>query len=193
MEFAMTALAEETLVRSVASLPPPHGPYAIGTTTYHWVDEDRQEIFTNKRSDWRELMAQIWYPARQFPDAPRVRYTEDSSIFAPMADLLHLPVSTFAGLQDISTNAVREAPVAAENSYPVLIFLHGRGGFRGYNTVLAEELVSHGYVVVAIDQPFAASGVIFPDGRRAEFDRRMMDRGFIDKVIPFLSHDVLFS
>jgi hypothetical protein len=89
---------------------------------------------------------------------------------------------------------VRDAPVAeADTEFPVLIFLHGRCGFRGQNTVLAEHLVSHGYVVAAIDQPFAASGVIFPDGRHAPFDPRMKDRRFVDDVVPFLAEDVLFA
>ena len=33
------------------------------------------------------------------------------------------------------------------------------------NTFQVEELVSHGYIVVAIDQPGAAANVVFPDGR----------------------------
>ena len=35
------------------------------------------------------------------------------------------------------------------------------------NTFQVEELVSHGYIVVAIDQPYTAAVVVFPDGRQA--------------------------
>jgi hypothetical protein len=34
------------------------------------------------------------------------------------------------------------------------------------NTFQVEELVSHGYIIVAIDQPYAAASVVFPDGRQ---------------------------
>ena len=43
-----------------------------------------------------------------------------------------------------------------EPSYPVLIFLEGLGAFRQMSTFQVEELVSHGYIVVAIDQPYTA-------------------------------------
>jgi hypothetical protein len=36
------------------------------------------------------------------------------------------------------------------------------------NTFQVEELVSHGYVVAAIDQPYAAAEVVFPDGRQID-------------------------
>jgi len=35
------------------------------------------------------------------------------------------------------------------------------------NTFQIEELTSHGYIVVAIDQPYAAAVVVFPDMRQA--------------------------
>ena len=52
-------------------------------------------------------------------------------------------------------------------NYPVLIFLEGANGFRQMNTFQVEELVSHGYIVVGIDQPYTAVSVVFPGGREA--------------------------
>jgi platelet-activating factor acetylhydrolase isoform II len=83
-----------------------------------------------------------------------------------------VPGFLLGNLKHITTNAIPSAPVAApmaddEPGYPVLIYLEGLGGFRQMNTFLVEELVSHGYVVVAIDQPYTATDVVFPDGRRA--------------------------
>ena len=51
-----------------------------------------------------------------------------------------------------------------ESSYPVLIFMEGLNGLRQMNTFQVEELVSHGYTVAAIDQPYAGAEVVFPDG-----------------------------
>jgi predicted dienelactone hydrolase len=94
----------------------------------------------------------------------------------------------------VRTNAVPGAPAAGEDArYPVLLFSHGRGGYRQHNTAQVEELVSHGYVVAAIDHPHAAAGVVLPDGRQVDMDPRMLDRPFIDSVIPYLAQDASFA
>ena len=72
-------------------------------------------------------------------------------------------------------------------------FSHGRGGYRQHNTLQVEELVSHGYIVAAIDHPYAAIGVVFPDGRLAIFDVRMADRAFLKSIIPYLAQDAVFT
>jgi hypothetical protein len=91
-----------------------------------------------------------------------------------LARFVRLPEFTLAHLKYVTTNAIPSAPVAeSDGSYPVLIFLEGLGGYRQMNTFQVEELVSHGYIVAARDQPYAASMVVFPDGREAVYDPRM--------------------
>src|SRR5215211_3352780 len=51
----------------VFRFPDPSGPYEVGTSTYHWVDADRPEVFTDDSDDRRELMVQVWYPAEEDP------------------------------------------------------------------------------------------------------------------------------
>lgn len=178
----------------VFRFPPPTGPYAIGTVTYHWIDASRAEIFTADPNDRRELMVQVWYPARASTSAPRAPYLQDGSVLVPVARHLNLPGWVFTHLKYAMTNAMPLAPMADRmNAFPLLIFSHGRGGVRQHNMFQVEELVSYGYVVVAIDHPYAAAGVDFPDGRRLSFDTRMMDRRFQDRVVPFLAQDVGFT
>src|SRR5215208_524785 len=83
---------------------------------------------------------------------------------------------------------------------------------RQMNTFLVEELVSHGYVVVAIDQPYTATDVVFPDGRQAEglpFEQTkplarqsflpaeraptLNGRTFQEGIVPYLAQDVSFA
>lgn len=65
----------------------------------------------------------------------------------------------------VTTHAVAAAPVAAGLArYPVPILPVGATGFRQINTFQVEALVSHGYIVAAIDQPGVAANVVFPDG-----------------------------
>ena len=178
----------------VFRIPEPTGPYDVGTVTHHWVDTARPEAFTADPDDRRELMVQVWYPAEADPSAPRAPYVEDGALLAPLARLMGLPEATLGYLEHVTTNAVQGAPMAGGGQrYPVLIFSHGRGGYRGHNTAQVEELVSHGYVVAAIDHPYAAAGVVFPDGRLVGMDPRMLDRAFIDRVIPYLAQDASFT
>lgn len=152
----------------VFHFPKPTGPYAIGTLTYHWVDTSRPELFTTDPTDHREIMAQVWYPAKNEPSAPRAPYIQDAASVTPaMARLTHLPEFLFTHFKYVTTNAVAAAPVAEDRSiYPVLIFLSGLDGFRAVNTFQVEALVSHGYIVVGLDQPGAVALVRFPDGRQ---------------------------
>ncbi|QOS76923.1 hypothetical protein JNUCC31_19045 [Paenibacillus sp. JNUCC31] len=53
------------LLFPVFSFDKPTGPYGIGTVSYDWTDESREELLTSTAGDKRELMVQIWYPTDQ--------------------------------------------------------------------------------------------------------------------------------
>lgn len=146
--------------------PHPDGPYAIGTVTYHWVDVDRAEMFTGDPDDRRELMVQVWYPAeRGLSDDAAPYLSEAATQTAALERVFGLPRFALAGLGAVRTHARLGPPVAGVGTLPVLLFLEGLGGFRQMNTFQVEQFVSHGYVVVALDQPYTAASVTFPDGR----------------------------
>jgi pimeloyl-ACP methyl ester carboxylesterase len=186
------------------TLPTPTGAFAIGTPTRHWVDESRPELFAGRAAGPRELMVQLWYPARSGSGGRLARYVDDARTLEQLALLMRLPPNAFAAMSSVSTHAVLDAPIAEDGrTYPVLLFSHGRCGVREHNTFQVEELASHGYIVVTIDHPYAASGVRFPDGRLVEFDPRLLppwprhdpedpEGPFLDSVIPFLADDVAF-
>jgi len=148
--------------------PKPTGSYAIGTLTYHWVDSSRPELFTTDPNDHRELMAQVWYPAKNELAAARAPYIQDADVVTPaLARLTHLPGFLFTHFKYVTTNAVVAASIADDTSrYPVLIYLTGLDGFRAVSTFQIEELVSYGYIVVGLDQPGAVAMVRLPDGRQ---------------------------
>ncbi|MGF1571007.1 MAG: alpha/beta hydrolase family protein [Nodosilinea sp.] len=198
--FTLTLSIALPIILPVFRFPPPSGTYQIGTLTYHWLDANRQEIFSADPHDRRELMVQIWYPTRGGSASPRAPYMQHPEALASALRLLHLPEFIFGHFQYVTTHAIPSAPLADEDfSYPVLIFLSGRAGYRQSNTFQIEELVSHGYIVAGIDQPYAAAGVVFPDGRLVSMDPRMYDPArighpaFLDGVIPFLAQDVSFT
>lgn len=152
----------------VFHFPRPSGPYDIGTVTYHWTDPTRNEIFSPDKNRPRELMAQVWYPARKGASSSHTPYLADAdAVTSALARQHNFPGFTFEHLKYVTTNAAELVPVADDKpSYPVLIFLEGLTGFRQMNTFQVEELVSHGYIVVGIDQPGGAATVVFPDGHQ---------------------------
>lgn len=180
------------------AFPAPSGPYAIGTLTYHWVDRARADF--GDPSARRELMVQLWYPAVRSPGAQHDTYIQDDMQFGPLPGT-PFPALFSTHLNQVRTNALRSAPAApAAAPFPVLIFSPGAEGFRQHNTFEVEELVSHGYVVAGIDHPRAAREVVFPDGRRVEFDpklidvpRFMTDPGYADGIFNYLGQDVSFA
>ena len=202
------------IVIPVFRFPHPGGPYGIGTLTYHWVDAERPEVFTADPNDRRELMVQIWYPAKADPSSPRAPYVQHADALAPaLARLKHLPEFAFTHLKYVVTNAIPSAPMADDKpSYPVLIFLAGANGFRQMNTFQVEALVSHGYIVAAVDQPYTVASVVFPDGHQAtglsldqmkplirqsyspaEKAPTLHGRTFKDGIITYLAQDVIFT
>lgn len=213
--FALIVSIILPIMLPVFRFPHPSGPYKIGTLTYHWVDVDRPEIFTIDPNSRRELMVQIWYPANKESSSPNAPYIQDSDIVATALARLHnFPDFTLKHLKYVTTNAVLSAPIADEKpNYPVLIFLEGLTGYRQMNTFQVEELVSHGYIVVGIDQPGAAASVVFPDGHQiaglsvtnvmqplihqslspAEIAPLLNGQAMPEGIIPYFAQDVSFS
>jgi predicted dienelactone hydrolase len=216
LALALTILVALSIMLPVFHFPSPGGPYAIGTLTYHLVDTKRADVFSTDASARRELVVQIWYPAKsgESSPSPRAPYVENASALAKaLSRLKNLPKALFGQLKYVTTHAMLGAPVADEKpNYPVLIFLEGAIGYRQMNTFQVEALVSQGYVVAAIDQPHIAAVVAFPDGR--EVDSLPLDqmialihhshsptaiaptlngRVFEKGIVPYLAEDVSFT
>jgi predicted dienelactone hydrolase len=203
------------IVLPVFHFPRPSGSYDIGTVTYHWTDAGRREVFSAEKDTHRELMVQLWYPARKGSSASRAPYIPDAdAVTTALARLHNFPDFSFQSLKYATTQAVVSAPVAGDrSSYPVLIFLEGLTGYRQMNTFQIEELVSQGYIVVGIDQPGVAATVVFPDGHQVAITgrlsqlRSLIDQSvspaeqapqlngqlFKDGIIPYFAQDVSFT
>jgi predicted dienelactone hydrolase len=209
----LAAAIASPLILPIFHFPKPSGPYGIGTLTYHFVDRSRPEIFSKDPGARRELMVQIWYPAKESPSSLRAAYMPDAdALTAVIAHIHDRPAFLFGHFKYVTTNAMVSAPVADDQpSFPVLQFLEGATGYRQMNTFEVEELVSHGYIVAALDQPGAAANVVFPDGHEVaglsldqmplirqsylpgEVAPILNGRAFENGIITYLAQDVLFT
>ncbi|HYN83364.1 MAG TPA: hypothetical protein VES88_17935 [Gemmatimonadaceae bacterium] len=153
----------------VFTLPEPAGPHKVGTVSYHFTDSSRSEVYTSDSADYRELMVQFWYPADPAAGARTGLYKPDADVEGiAMANAFGGPSFIFDHLKLIRSHSFAEAPVSKkQQSYPVIVFSHGHAYFatRTQNTILAEDLASHGYIVVGIDHTYESTATVFPDGR----------------------------
>ncbi len=181
----------------VFSFEKPSGPYAVGTTVYHWADEQRREPYSDNPADLRELMAQVWYPASEGGGERRSPYLLNASKMtaAISSKMMGLPAFALSRLGLVKTHSLVDAKLSdAESRYPVLIFSHGMNGYRNQNMYQMEELASHGYIVVAADYAYEAAASVYPDGRVAlsKISSSLTSNAQYEEHIPLWTTDATF-
>jgi len=142
------------------TLPPPTGPCPVGTVALHLVDRSRPDPVAGP-GHFRELMAQVWYPARDVRRHPRAPWMDAAPLARLLAGNGFDPGAVAAPL----TWAHTGAPVRHTGErLPVIVYSHGAHDHRSDTTIVVQELASHGYAVVTVDHTYDAYGQ-FPDGR----------------------------
>jgi hypothetical protein len=143
-------------------LPKPSGKYLTGVSYLIVVDSSRKELFDNEGKSYRELTIKVWYPA-DIKTEPSF-YLENPEIIIANFGFTEI-------YRMLKTNSSRRVPVSsAESKYPVLIFSHGWGEHYSQNTILMEELASHGYIVFSIAHHYECKFSFYPDGRFITLD-----------------------
>lgn len=147
------------------------GPHHVGTSTFHLTQLDRVDVH-GAADGAHQLMMQVWYPAVDTGE-PAADYLPDFEVGSRLLAKAHrMPGFGLRHMQLTGTNATIDSPLAhSDDRFPVLLFSHGRSGTRGQNTYQVEELVSHGYVVAAVDHPYGAGYTVYPDGTALGYDR----------------------
>ncbi|WP_240555293.1 alpha/beta hydrolase [Streptomyces albus] len=143
-------------------LPAPTGPHRVGTTTLYLVDRSRRDPW-NPAFPVREVMATILYPARTVRGRPLAPHMTPgaAALFEQIDVHIHGLPSSGVDWAATTTHAYTDAPAQAVRR-PVLLHSPGGADPRSMGTGLAEELASHGFVVVTVDHPGDASEVEFP-------------------------------
>src|SRR5262245_38292322 len=75
------ACAQEPSKSTIVELLPPSGKSPTGRTSYHWVDEARQEPNVDAPGQKRELTVHIWYPAQKGGEGKPAPYVPDILTF----------------------------------------------------------------------------------------------------------------
>ncbi|MBW5481096.1 alpha/beta hydrolase [Streptomyces bambusae] len=157
---AVAPVADDVVLR----LPAPTGRHLVGCRSVHLVDTSRPDPLT-PAFPVRELMLTVFYPARDVTGLARAPQLPPlaAGLFGQIAPWgpLQVPAAGVAWGATLSHSYAGAAVLPGRR--PVLVYSPGGGDPRGWGTCLAEDLASHGAVVVAVDHPGDAAAVEFPD------------------------------
>ncbi|MER5734665.1 acetylhydrolase [Streptomyces sp. NPDC002262] len=148
----------------VPVLPAPTGPHPVGVVRHAFTDRSRTDPWDPARGA-RQVVVSAVYPARTVagrPRAPQLTPAE-APVFARLAPLVRGLPATGVDWGAVLTHAHTGAP-PLPGRRAVVLYTPGGGDARTLGTGLAEELASHGTVVVLVDHPGEASQVELPDG-----------------------------
>jgi dienelactone hydrolase len=188
--------------RTEMTLPVPKGHLAVGRTSYAWVNDAQVDDLAPGSGVKREVVVWIWYPSEGSQSAAPAEYLP-ASWHEPRARSAGVLLSHFltrdpSVVYDHSSSNPGISP--EQNSYPVVIMRPGGSALTTDFTTLAEDLASHGYVVVGFDAPYRSGIVVFPDGRvvlrspEANTDNLSAadQERFVKRILPMWSGDAQF-
>ena len=152
----------------VFETPPLTGPHPVGVAHFHWQDDGRLES-RREPPGAREVVLSVWYPAAPGAATSRAPWIpEFAALKADYAAKLGWP-TWMADYLRHSRGQARTEAVPADGTYPLVLYSHGLNRNRFEAVSRMEALASHGYFVVAVDHPYGADFVRFPDGRIERF------------------------
>jgi predicted dienelactone hydrolase len=148
------------------TLPQPSGPYAVGRLTGLVEERHERQLLSPNPNDPRQAFVWVWYPADASSAAKRCDYLPADwrgvlnetrgpfNRYILSVDLAHMKDQSLCGV-GISPRQQR---------YPLILLRAGSSALISQYTVLAENLASHGYIVLGFDAPYRSEVVVFPSG-----------------------------
>jgi len=111
------------------------GPYEVGVTTLSMADRK----------------VEVYYPAKSgsTDGRPRATYTQTDPI--PPTVLAGLPPVPEGVDLTVTIPGFRDVPVATDGPFPLVVFSHGAGGWRGVYASPLSGIASWGFVVASTD------------------------------------------
>jgi hypothetical protein len=153
--------------RADITLPTPTGPFAVGRMTFAWTNDLEEDELAPAPGAKRQVLVWVWYPASRSQRDPKTEYLPAQW---RVAEANHLGVFMRSFLKRdpavVHTHSVSGAAVSPEHhNYPVVLLRAGGSALTADFTTLAEDLASHGFIVVGFDAPYRSFVVVLPNGQ----------------------------
>ena len=150
----------------------PTGPFAVGRTVEEWDDPGNPELLA-PAPEPRRVVAWIWYPAKKEGSPQFAAYLPPAwrQAMEQHEGVLLSNVLT-RNLSRVRTHSETDAEVApGEAQYPIVLLRAGASALTTDYTQIAEDLASHGYIVVGLDAPYRTVLVVLNNGKVVERTR----------------------
>jgi hypothetical protein len=187
-------------------LPQPSGGFSIGHQRFEWTDSSRSEVLAIPNTR-RRIVAEAWYPAENNRGAT-IPYVDTSAINNALGkqglqSFIGIEADALINAGKVHTHAHKDAAFARTlPSSPVIFFSHGMGMITQLYTTQIEDLVSHGYIVIALTHPYDAWFVSFADNTQLLFETQQRSAtgkteeqlaGYENKRIEVWAEDIRFA
>lgn len=164
-------------------LSAPSGQYGVGYQDFHWInksvcpdpffsgaagDHGNQADFSpNNQSHYcREIMTRVYYPSYSHqqgsPYYPPLIKQWQAALSA--ANIPGVTSQMIATLSNIKTYTAENLPLVNDKKFPIIIFAGGIGSVAQNYEGFIDDVVSHGYIVVSVNNTFIGGPIQFPDG-----------------------------
>ena len=150
------------------TLPPPTGRFAVSRASFVWKDEAHTDVLAPPVGTKRELTAWIWYPTVAKRSATNAAQYMPASWREALEQHSSVLFSRFLtrDLSRVRSYSVSDGELPSQpRTFPIVLMRPGAAALTLQYCVLAEDLASHGYVVVGFDAPYRSYVTVFPDGR----------------------------
>ncbi len=169
ISFVLNGCASTGLF-SLHDMPMPNGLHTVGTKQFDWVNTTHIDEFSSDSTKYRRIMVQFWYPGVENISDENFLYCDNQIIIDELSKEYNIPVKFLNEARNVKTNSYSNIiPLKQKGLYPLIIFSHGKGGYKSQNTIQFEELASQGYVVVSVDHSYDAVITVFSDGTIAPY------------------------
>jgi predicted dienelactone hydrolase len=128
-------------------LPPPTGPFPVGSVAHRLTDTTRPAHLKSAAAG-RKLFLKLWYPAQALSSGTPER------LWDQLRDPSRTPLLVRAALRPLQRRSASypNAPLASDlPTTPIVLYTHGLISFASENTSLMQELASREHVVIAIE------------------------------------------
>src|SRR5882762_3459320 len=124
------------------TLPSPTGSFAVGRTTFDWIDSSRIDTLAPTPGVKRELLVWVWYPVSKPESATPNQYLPtdwQNAVEERQGFLMSKVLST--DISKVHCHGVGDAKLStAQARYPILLMKSGIGALATDYTTMAEDL-----------------------------------------------------
>jgi len=151
-------------------LPAPTGSHSVGLTEAVWSDDSRLEAHTPEPDDPRQVPVLLWYPAIAGSGEEPSYVPNLDSISRTLTSSGQLHAAQVWGLRWVRSHARQDASVdKSEGTFPLVVLSPGNATNVEFYGSIAEELASHGFVVVGVNHPYQVTAVELTGGKVAAY------------------------